>query len=277
MSMITTERLWALFSVASGMLAACTPARNPVLELPPTPETLYFVGRGVSEDGRPIPVVVDLTRLGTSGTLDSSLAERLQTRDGQFRFEGLMPGRYVLRSRALGFAQRRDTFALSSPPGLTVTIPLRAKAVCLDMCGPDTAVVQAALAQRHRWQCDRVIESVHKAQARWGEFLADSLVRKRFGHSGDSATIAGQLRRIRSDRVCRRLAATLANPTTLAFTAFQWGTYWLISDPDFRLAVVLDEDLRPVAGMDGGGFLTWISDVPPSPGDSPLARVERSR
>ena len=45
-------------------------------------------------------------------------------RDGTFAFDSLSPGRYVLRTFALGFQSRADTVALTNWPGLRLTVAL---------------------------------------------------------------------------------------------------------------------------------------------------------
>jgi hypothetical protein len=44
---------------------------------------------------------------------------------------------------------------------------------------------------------------------------------------------------------------------------WHWGRYWLLSDPEFDEAVMLDEQLQRVAGSSGGGLMYWYNERKP--------------
>lgn len=248
-------------SLLLGLLAGtdgCGPARNPVLQLPVTPTPLVLKGRVSADSGNPIPARLTLIRLTQKHRNDTIGTVNLPS-DGRFRFDNLAAGTYELNARSIGYHRRRDTLLLSSPPGLEVSLELRPASMCLDLCPPDPALVEAARLQQWRWQCDRETSSVASARAQWAAFLADSALRRYLVHQLDSMTIAGQLQRIRDDAICRRLAIALfPKATSLAFTLFRWSHYWLLSDPGFGAAIVANDSLRPVAGIYGGSFAVWI-------------------
>lgn len=243
---------------ALSLAGACAPGLNPVVHLPIPP--LHLRGRVVSDSGTPINALVALLRLARERIADTVGRSNVGG-DGQFRFEGLTPGTYVLHTRSIGFEQRRDTILLSAPPGLEVVLEMRSSHMCLDLCPPDPRLVEAAHALQSTWQCDREEESIKVARSRWGEFLADSAPRRLFRHQLGAAQISGQLRRVRDDAVCRRLAIALfPKSASLAFTLFRWGPYWLLSDPYFDDGVVVNDKLQQLAGSYGGGFAYWVAE-----------------
>lgn len=239
--------------------AACRPSLNPVLQVPVPPVRLTLKGRVVSDSGTPIHAIVALVRLVRNGPADT--VANLPVADGRFRFEGLAPGAYALDTRSIGYRRRRDTLALSASPGLEVVLELRRDPACLGYCPPDSEVVAAARAQQPRWQCDREKASIDMVRARWAEFLADSSMQAYFHHDAAASRIGKEMRRVRDDAVCRRLAVALfPEATSLAFTLFRWGLYWLLSDPYFGDGVVANDSLRPLAASYGGGFAVWTAD-----------------
>lgn len=246
----------------TALLAACATHTNPVLQVPAPPTTLYLAGRMVGDSGASIPGGrIELRRLAGAGVTDTAARIR-NAADGGFRFDSVSPGRYELRSLSIGYRARRDTFALSAPPGLTVLVTMLQSYMCLDICPADPSVVRAALAQQAHWVCDRDRDSIDETKLRWSAFLAAEL-RAYLGHQLDSAQIARQIHRIGNDAECRRIAvAMFKEPTSLAYTLYKWRSYWLLSDPYFGEAVLVDEQLHAVAGSSGGGFVYWVSPRP---------------
>lgn len=244
-----------LIAASWAWTAACTSRSNPVLLLPPPEYRVYLVGRVLGDSGVLAGAVVQLNPLGDSvGT-----GRRPVGTDGRFKFDSLRPGPYVLVTRSIGYFARHDTFALSAPPGLDVQLTLRVQRICLDLCPADPRLVEAALMQQHRWQCDQDPLSIRFVRERWAEFLADSALRAVIGHELTSTEIARALKPVRRNADCRRLAAAAYEaPTTLAFTVFRWREYWLLSDPGFDEATMTDAKFRPVARSVGGGFAYWI-------------------
>ncbi len=258
MELALRRSLWFPVALAASA-AACQPSLNPVLQVPVSPLHLNLKGRVVTDSGTPIYAHVALVRIARRGHADT--IRKVTAADGRFRFDSLVPGAYALDTRSIGYHRRQDTLALSAPPGLELVLELRRHRMCLDLCPPDSLVVAAARAQQSRWQCDREKASINMVRARWGEFLADSSMQVYFHHDVRASRIAKQLRLVRDDAVCRRLAIALfPAATSLAFTLFRWGPYWLLSDPYFGDGVVVNDSLRPLAASYGGGFAVWTAD-----------------
>jgi hypothetical protein len=240
------------------LIVACVSRKNPILVLPTAEVGVHLAGRIVNDTGGPIGGLVDLKPIRRSG--DTTTTRRRVAGDGRFRFDSLPPGPYALTSRSLGYRVRQDTFALSAVPGLDVQVTLHLQTLCFDLCPADPRLIQAALAQKSRWQCDHDSKSLAYMRDRWSHFLADSLVRSYLGHQLNSNQIHRELRLVRRDADCRRLAvAAYDAPTTLAFSVFRWRDYWLVSDPDFDEAILTDESFRRVTGSEGGGFAYWFA------------------
>lgn len=119
--------------------------------------------------------------------------------------------------------------------------------MCLDMCPADPRILAAARAQRDRWACDRESASIEMARNGWVEFFSRRAQEDQVGPFLDSAAVAKGLRRIKDDRLCRRVAQAHGEATSLAFTVFRLGKFWLISEPNFDDPWVLDEEFKGVA------------------------------
>jgi len=255
-----TDRLVGLLAILFLSSAGCGPSRNPVLQLPATPVPLYLSGQVVTDSGTPIWARLAVIRVSQNGVADT-IRDLTVGSDGRFRLDNLGPGAYVLDTRSIGYHRRKDTLLLSASPGLGIVLEMRRHSMCLDLCPPDSLLVQAARAQQSKWQCDREKASIESIRARWAEFLADSSVKTYFHHQLDASQISAQLRNVRDDGMCRRLAiASFPAATSLAFTLFRWSRHWLLSDTHFGEAVIVNDSLRQVAGVYGGGFAVWLAD-----------------
>lgn len=236
-----------------GFAVGCASRGNPVLEVS---QNAPLALEGMVVDAATGQSVTGGTvRLVMLSARDSSRSQVLDP-SGRFAFPGLRAGRYLLDTRRIGYARRLDTLVLSTPPGLGVRLSLRAIRVCFDGCPADSAVVAAAREQMSRWQCDRDRASVATARAHWADILDDTLVARPLGVRGNSAAIAKRLRRVTRDEDCRRIARLVPEPTGLAFTIFQLGEYWLVSQSQFVNPIAFDATLEPVLSF--AGVARWV-------------------
>jgi hypothetical protein len=234
------------FVLAVTLAAGCS-SRNPVLVVPPSIAPLTLSGVVWShESGRPIVGARVLLAVLSPTRNHGTLPEQTTDTSGSFRFKDLLPGRYLLLGRAIGYKVRRDTIVLAAAPGLELRYALLEDHYCLDVCAPDPRAVAAAEAARSRWRCDRERASVDFARENWVMFFLPAEVQEEFGFHADSATIARQLRRVTKDETCRRIADARRDATSLAFTVFRFRQYWLVSEARFHEPWVMTEQLKRV-------------------------------
>jgi hypothetical protein len=141
--------------VAPVLLAACNRYVYTEPECPPEPAAALRVtsaraptGPGTvagvvvdSRAGRPVRAAVALhATAATAQAAHTARAPRGRMTDsaGAFRFDSVPPGRYALEVRAIGFARRADSVAVTHGAGVVLRVPV--KPMPFDDC-PGFAVV----------------------------------------------------------------------------------------------------------------------------------------
>jgi hypothetical protein len=198
---------------------------------------------------RPVPNA-NLQLIGLGGVPDT-IEARAQP-DGSFKYDSLLPGRYLLQVGFIGYRGRVDTLVLGPAPALQLTVPLVATPFHVGYWPPDSHVVAAARAQRSKWVCDRDPGSISAAREKWLEFLRLPTVRQDLGLAQTPESDAQLLHRITVRAECQEAAAVYdrdVGVTSLAFTVFRLARLTLISeawDPEGR---IYDEHWHPVGGI----------------------------
>jgi hypothetical protein len=194
------------------------PSMWPAVEHPVTGELVVRLLSGIK--GEPLGGARALLHccLGQERALDS-LA--ITDSSGKLQFRALRPGRYVLRSVAIGYAGRHDTLVIGAvPPRLEMT--LKPAPMCLGSCPPDPRMVAAARARRKEWGCARDAKLIEEVRQHWvgGRLATDSVVRIKLGVRADREEIAAALQHVTDPEVCRRAAQYFDRSGTISTLDF---------------------------------------------------------
>jgi hypothetical protein len=170
-------------------------------------------------------------------------------REGQYRVEGLVPGRYEFMFRAMGFRARRDTLTLAPNVTMVRDAELAEDRNVLGETPPDTALVARMRARRAEWGCLLDSATVAAGKQSWAETLGDApLLQDAMKLRGDTAYFERLIVPVGDRRVCRRAAAAFdrvrgaASLTTLVYRA---GPFYLVSQPSEH-TIIFDRAWRVV-------------------------------